>query len=286
MRIASSLKVCLLAACAVHLLGLSAWQLQRSRQRPVQLLEAADDTPLLLRFSREDPTPPDPLSVQLPSAMLLPPPGPLPSEATTNPARTAASATRARAPSSQPAQRADAASAAAHSSVRPAGAAGPAPPDRYAAPSLVSGTPLRLALEAALKEMAGSAPAGAEGRGAGGTTTASPGAGSGGPGQSAGLGQSATDNVAERRLWSLATRASLPEGSDDPALKGLQLRRLSLDVARSNGAQPAQGSTLRNDDRMILLWIQGRTLWLLSIPLPAQAGAPSGSRPAEPRPGT
>lgn len=284
MRIASPLKVCLLAACAVHLLGLSAWQLQRSRQRPVQQLVAADDTPLLLQFSREDPTPPDPLSIQLPSAMLLPPSGPLPSEASSNPAKPAAGATRARAPSSRPAQRAVAASGAVHNSVRRASAAGSATPDRYAAPSLASGSPLRLALEAALKEAAGSSPA-AEGRGSG-ANSGSPGSGSGGPGQpGAGQGQPSAETAAERRLWSLATPTPLPEGGDD-SLKGLELRRLPLDVARSNGAQPIQGSSLRSDDRLVVLWIQGRTLWLFSLPLPAQSGAPSASRPPEPRPGT
>lgn len=286
MRRTTALKLSLLAACALHLLVLSAWQLQRSRQRPPQQLVAADDTPLLLQFSREDPTPADPLSIALPSAMPLPPPGPLPSEGTSNLAKPASGLSTARPPSPRPGRQAAAGSGAPRSAARRAAAAGSLTPDRAAPPSLASGSPLRQALEAALKEVAASAPA-AEGRGGEGVTAAA-GAGSGGPGRSSGAGQgsSSTETPLARRLWSLATAASLPEGSDDGLPKGLELRRMPLDLARSQGTQPAQGSTLRSDDRLMLLWIQGRTLWLLAVPLPAQAGAAAETRPAETRGGT
>ncbi len=286
MRRTTALKMSLLAACALHLLVLSAWQLQRSRQRPPQQLLAADDTPLLLQFSREDPTPADPLSITLPSAMPLPPPGPLPSEGTGNLARSASGSSTVRAPSPRPGRQPVAASGSRSSAARRAAAAGSLTPDRATPPSLASGSPLRLALEAVLKEVAASAPA-AEGSGGEGVITAA-GAGSGAPGRSSGAGQgpSSPETAMTRRLWSLATAASLPEGSDDGLPKGLELRRMPLELARRQGPQPAHGSTLRSDDRLMLLWIQGRTLWLLTVPLPAQAGAAAEARPAETRGGT
>jgi hypothetical protein len=67
-------RLSLLAALLLHVLAASAWQLARSRQRPPARLTAADDTPILLQFSREAPGDSDPLAIPLPPALPQPQP--------------------------------------------------------------------------------------------------------------------------------------------------------------------------------------------------------------------
>ncbi|MEI6615286.1 MAG: hypothetical protein WCL59_01800, partial [Cyanobium sp. ELA507] len=69
---ATPLRLSLLAALLLHLLAVSAWQLNRSRQRPPTRLVAADDTPILLQFSRQAAIDTEPLAIPLPPAMPLP----------------------------------------------------------------------------------------------------------------------------------------------------------------------------------------------------------------------
>ena len=68
------LRLSLLAAISLHLLLLTGWQILRGRQPSVGRLEVADDTPILLQYSRQDPLSRDQLPPPLPPATPLPPP--------------------------------------------------------------------------------------------------------------------------------------------------------------------------------------------------------------------
>ena len=66
-------RLSLLAAVLMHLLLLAGWQMVRRRQAEHDSLRAADDTPMLLQFSREDPLIQEAGTIPLPPAAPLPP---------------------------------------------------------------------------------------------------------------------------------------------------------------------------------------------------------------------
>ena len=277
------LRLCLVSAVVVHLLILSAWQLQRSRQRPPQQLHAADDTPLLLQFSRQEPVESSLLTVPLPAASTLPPP---------NPAGSGGGAPAAHSldtGSSPPPRKAS----------RPpnqASARSSSPLRLHRHPTRATITPLALssgsaarqALVTALREAASNASPTATGHGdghAGGQTSESPmavdatqagerPAGIESRPQTAGL----SAQPAELRLWGLGRPMPLPDGTGGGLPIGLKLRRLDLALARRSGARPIHQASLRSDDRLILFWIEGPSLWLLSAPIPSggHAATPAG----------
>lgn len=280
----SPLRLSLLAAVLMHLLWLAAWQLQRSRVRPPQRLAAVDDTPLLLQFSRQEASESQPLSVPLPPASLLPPPipsAPL-TAAAANPAAPArrpagsgaAQATRPRAPGPGVANRLANGRQAVSTTAMPA------------VPDLGQGSRARQALEKALREAAPApsreparaeapvdaerdpqGPAGAEaGRGGERSQGAEP--------SGATAGQSAAA-AAERRLWRLARPVRLTERLRQGLPKGVELRHLDLAQARRSGPLPPLLSGLRTDDRLVVIWIEGSSLWLLGAPVPGGT-APAG----------
>lgn len=65
-------RLILLTAVLFHLLALAGWQMVRRRQPQPPSLRAADDTPILLQFSREEPEAQDGGSIPLPPAAPLP----------------------------------------------------------------------------------------------------------------------------------------------------------------------------------------------------------------------
>lgn len=284
-------RLSLVAALLLHLLAASAWQLSRSRQRPPARLTAADDTPILLQFSREAPGDAVPLAIPLPPAVPLPLPPAAPAEL---PARPGAAP-----PAARPAARGDLAAPARSTPAQSRGGKGSAiparrPPSPAAAispPDLSAGAPARQALERALEEaVAGTArsdlppPPGretaGEGRGEAGAEAAAARSGAAATGAgSEGLANPAPTadhqaTAADRRLWGLARPTALPAApSRDGLPRGLELRHLPLALARRSGANPVHQRSLHSDGRLTVLWIDGPTLWLLRLPIPASRGA-------------
>ena len=70
---AQAWRLSLLAAVLVHLLALAGWQMARRRLPAPEGLRAADDTPILLQFSREEPLAQEAGSIPLPPAATRPP---------------------------------------------------------------------------------------------------------------------------------------------------------------------------------------------------------------------
>lgn len=283
-------RLSLLAALLLHVLAASAWQLARSRQRPPARLTAADDTPILLQFSRQPPEDAVPLAIPLPPAIPLPLPPAAPSTLQGRPG--------AAGPQPQPAAQADAAAQARSPQPRSSGGKGSAiparrPPSPTAAispPDLSAGAPARQALERALEEAAAGTArsdlppppgreAGGESRGEAGAEApaARSGAAAAGPGaEGPARGAATADHqatAADLRLWSLARTTPLSASSRDELPRGLELRHLPLALARRSGASPVHRQILRSEERLILLWIDGPTLWLLRLPIPGGRGA-------------
>ena len=281
----STLRLALLAAVGLHLVAAAGWQWQRRGQSAAPLLRAADDTPLLLQFSRQESLEATPLSVPLPVGPLPPPPpastGPLPAAAGAG-----AGLGRGASPSGLP------------SPSRRAGIPGntAAPTAGVRSPQLEPGSPARLALEKALQEEASAAAGGSGGPAAQGGPAATPTGRSGEatsgrgedrnsrPGESGtaadtsstgggdGTGPGSPAAVSEQRLWGLAREVPLPQGRSEGLPEGFALRRLPLDLARRSGARPVHLARTRSGDRLVLLWIEGSTLWLLSAPVPGAPG--------------
>lgn len=279
----SSLRLALLAAVGLHLVAAAGWQWQRRGQSAAPLLRAADDTPLLLQFSRQDSLEATPLSVPLPVGPLPPPPpastGPLPAAAGAGPGRGASPPGLP-----NPSRRA----------VIPGNTAAPTAGAR--SPQLRPGSPARLALEKALQEEASAAAGGSGGPAAQGGPAATLAGQSGEaasdrgedrnsrPGESGtaadtsttgggdGTGPGSPAAVSEQRLWGLAREVPLPQGRSEGLPEGFALRRLPLDLARRSGARPVHLARTRSGDRLVLFWIEGSTLWLLSAPVSATTG--------------
>lgn len=283
-------RLSLLAALLLHVLAASAWQLARSRQRPPAQLTAADDTPILLQFSREAPGDAVPLAIPLPPAIPLPLPPAAPSALQGRPG--------AADPQPRPAAQADAAAQARSPQPRSSGGKGSAipgrrPPSPAAAispPDLNAGAPARQALERALEEASAGTgrsdlpppfgrEAGGENRGEAGSEApaarsgaAAAGAGAEGPASGAATADHQA-TAADWRLWGLARATPLPASSRDGLPRGLELRHLPLALARRSGASPVHRRIVRSEERLTLLWIDGPTLWLLRVPIPGGRGA-------------
>ena len=289
---ATPLRLSLLAALLLHLLAVSAWQLNRSRQRPPTRLVAADDTPILLQFSRQAAIDTEPLAIPLPPAMPLP----LPPAAGNSPSNPQANASgRPPQPGPELPARARTGQRPKAGSMRPSDGKGLATspsPGRAGAirpPALEPGSPALQAHEKALQEAPsagsprGEAPPAAgrsEGvdakgeapaNGSGGRDPATSGEPQGG---AATAGIERRGSAEELRLWNLARPAPGISPARQGLPKGLELRQLPLALARRNGVNPTHQRSLRADDRVILLWIDGPTLWLLRAPLPAARATP------------
>lgn len=283
----SPLRLSLLAAVLLHLLGLSAWQLQRSRQRPPQRLAAADNTPLLLQFSREAVQPSELLAVPLPPAGPLPPPPPMAGSGGAPPALPTGPGSQRRNPPQRPqpaARHAGSPGLAGRTrgaQAQPAQAASPDPP------SLASGAAARQALEKALREASAAsqqpvttAAAGSGSEEENGTASGAEASRGGDRRAGSGSGGSAlAGSAAELRLWSLGRPVELPERERQGLPPGLELRELPVALARRSGARPEHLSHLRRGERLLLLWIDGPTLWLLSAPLPTGSGGGATAGP-------
>lgn len=275
-------RLSLLAAVLVHLLALAGWQMARRRQPAPEGLRAADDTPILLQFSREEPLAQEKESIPLPPAATLPPPNVgLPPEPTTLPGKASGPAVAARpTPGKSAAGSRPSAPSASSRPVPPRGsgtaatstAAAPVPP------ALGAGSPARLALEKALLDARGS---GAEvtnepGR----EPRADPRGGGGTPGpevegRPAGGDQARTPagsaapraNPADLRLWGLAKTSRPSPGPLEGLPAGLAVRDLPLNQARRSGANIQHRRLVRLDDGVLLFWVEGSTVWLVRSPL-------------------
>jgi hypothetical protein len=77
----------------------------------------------------------------------------------------------------------------------------------------------------------------------------------------------AAEAVAHESLWDQASVTLEPPASLPSLPPGVQMRRLPLGKARSLGlSNPVQQAVLASD-RLILLWPDGASLWLLRLPL-------------------
>lgn len=289
-------RLILLTAVLFHLLALAGWQMVRRRQPQPPSLRAADDTPILLQFSREEPEAQDGGSIPLPPAAPLPPPQgieapgqpapPAPGSgagtASTLPGRAEASGNSGKekvAPVSRPgAARTPARQARAkgveHSGTPPAAAAPPL--------ALEAGSAARVALERGLQDAR--AATAEEVQGAkeakkdtkseqrnGGTNPGPEGEGrsSGGdPGRTSAGGSAQQASPAEQRLWNQARPGRTTPGSREGLPPGVTVRELPLSQARSSGADISHRRLVRLDDGVLLIWVEGPTVWLVRSPLP------------------
>jgi len=288
---AKAWRLSLLAAVLVHLLALAGWQIVRRRQPPPVGLRAADDTPMLLQFSREEPLAQEPGSIPLPPAAPLPPAiggqAPIPTafpgrergpgKTDTEPSRqaTAAQTTQGKAGARPGAPRARS------RLMRPkVGGTQGAPTSVAPLPlALGAGSPARLALEKGLHD-AGSANAQearepgrdekADPRSGGGTTGLElAGKASGGDlAQPSGGGAAPRAGAADLRLWTLAKPSRPAPGSLQGLPAELAIRELTLSQARGSGADIRHRRLVRLDDGLLLLWVEDDTLWLVRSPLP------------------
>ena len=262
-----ALACALLAATAVHLLGLAAAQLRQARPLPSPL--ARDDTPELLVFSRQQSLEPAMPSLAIAALDQLPPPPPPPLE----PAPPSASTPRPSAapamqrspgprPAAQPrAQRPPARSAmvvargaAGHSSSRPGTSARASLTPRQEA-SLASAVQ---ALERS--EAAEANHAGAQASEAGWPPALKPGP---------------EELAFWRRLWQRASTVAVASGL--PAASELRQVQPSEDEAEQ--LQPSRKLVINLGERRLLVWLEGRTWMLLQGPAspPAQGSTGEGN---------
>jgi hypothetical protein len=288
---AKAWRLSVLAAVLVHLVALAGWQMMRRRQPPPEGLKAADDTPMLLQFSREEPLALEAGSIPLPPAAPLPPPiGAQAPNQTALPGRdrgpgkpdielgrkaTAARTTQGKAGARPGAPRATS------RLVRPKVGGSQAAPTPVAPLPLAlgAGSPARLALEKGLND-AGSASA-QEAPEPGRDEKADPRSGGGTPGpELAGKasggdlartprgGAAPRGIAADLRLWTLAKPSRPAPGSLQGLPAELAVRELPLSQARASGADIRHRKLVRLDDGLLLLWVEDSTLWLVRSPLP------------------
>lgn len=280
----------LLAALAVHGLGLSWAQLQDAKQRrrpPLSPPTSRDNTPELLRFSRQAALGPALATVALPRTAALPPPPDGSAPAGRAVPRSAGSRERQPPPTSsspgKPARgKPPLARPAARGSGNAAGATAATPP---------SG-PLRSGGSSAGGSSASSS--------AGGTTAGGNAAGNGPPprqeessavlsllkqlgrqqepasGSATAPPPPALEGAAAaayRRLWHEATVAR----PASPALAGLpatvESRRAGRSLVQRLRLNPGHRQAVLLDRQVLLFWQEGETLWLLRLP-GEQAGSP------------
>ncbi len=288
---AKAWRLSLLAAVLVHLLALAGWQIVRRRQPPPEVLRAADDTPMLLQFSREETLAQETGSIPLPPAAPLPPPiGDQAPNPTSLPGRDSGSgkpdtvpnrqATAARTTQGKAGTRPGAARASSRL-VRPKASGTQAAPTQVAPLPLAleAGSPARLALEKALND-AGSASA-QEAPEPGRDEKTDPRNGGGTPGpelagkpsggdlaRTPGGGPAPRASATDLRLWTLAKTSRPAPGSLQDLPAELAVREVPLSQARRSGADIRHRRLVRLDDGLLLFWVENSTLWLLRSPLP------------------
>jgi len=283
-------RLSVLAAVLLHLLALAGWELLRRRQPPPGWLKAADDTPILLQFSREEPLAQEAGGIPLPPAAPLPPPiaaevsppnaFPSGGSGAEKPAATPIrQPTPVRTTQGNAGSRPGALKASARL-VRPPGSGTPSASASVAPipPAFGAGSPARLALEKALLDARGTsaeeatAP-GREGKGdprSGGGNPISEAEGrpaGGDQAKTSGGGMALRATPADLRLWGLAQTSRMSPGSLEGLPAGLSVRELPLSQARSSGADIQHRRLVRLDDGVLLLWVEGSTLWLVRSPL-------------------
>ena len=279
LRQPSPLLIALLAALALHLLALSYRQLRAQRQPEPAQPQLADDSPELLLFSRRQPLeetlqsaalpvpgnlpalslPPLssaqgrrlplnslPLNPLAPAPAELKPPEPLRGQRSTPPA------------SPRPASRSQGPRASLLSQ-RPfnprergrESARGLSPSSSDSALSLLRRLQGRSAVVDPLKPRDSEQPSEPE------------------------LQHPEGDRAADwRRLWKGATVVPASVLGQAPASEGIELRRLLLAEAAVDGLNADEPMALVVDERLLLLWPEGQTLWIWRAPLR------SGARPA------
>jgi hypothetical protein len=288
---AQTWRLSLLAAMLVHLFALAGWQIVRRRQPPPEVLRAADDTPMLLQFSREEPLAQETESIPLPPAAPLPPPigGQAP-----NPSSLPGGGSGFGKPTAVASQQATTAQATQGKAGARPGApktssrlVGPKASGTQAAPTplaplplaLGAGSPARLALEKGLQD-AGSASV-QEAPEPGRDEKADPRSGGASPGpelagkasgrdlaRTPGGGAAPRASAADLGLWTLAKPSRPAPGSLQGLPAELAVREVPLSQARGSGADIRHRRLVRLDDGLLLLWVQDSTLWLVRSPLP------------------
>jgi len=260
---ASPLLIALLAAIALHLLALAGLQLRQRRQPAALVPPPRDDTPELLRFSRQQTREPAlaPLSIAALAQLPLPPPPPL---AATSADATAAAATPRKAGSGSGSSDLSRLQPAASRANRPRAGANRAADRRPAAGRPATSTAAKTdpGLESALASL-GRLQAGAGQRP---VTTGE----QGWPAPQ----KAETEQLSLwRRLWEKATPAAAAATGPRPLPAGVELRRLS--AADSTAAELPGGRrlSLQLNDRLLLVWPVGRELWLLQAPATRPAAA-------------
>ena len=254
LRPASPLMLALLAAVVLHLLGLSYGHLRTQRQ-PLQPPVVADDSPELLVFSRRQPLEEQLQTVAIPALANLPPlaslPPPPPPEQPLAPAQ--ASSPIARAEVSHPRR-------VIRLQGHPISASPKRPPSPARSSRSIAAAPSPRVSGSALAVLShlqgvGEAPepkANAEGDQQPELEIQHP------------VGEAA---ASWRKLWKRASPVSPAAPGQGPAGEGLELRRSTLVEARADGLNPGERMALALDERLMLLWPDGPTLWIWRAPL-------------------
>ena len=241
---ASPLSLALLAAVSLHLLVLAGLQLRPRRPAPLPPAPRSDNTPELLRFSRQQALEPSLAPLSVAALAQLPPPPPLePSGRAGGPmAVRPGSATPAR---RTPPQRGRSAADRAAAGQTSGAARRPAGSDPASAPTL------ELAL-ASLERLQG-----------GGLLRHAAGEERGWPLPRRAQGEEASQ---WRRLWESASPGSASGESQRPLPAGSELRRLPAAQAEPLSLHPSQRLSLLLADRLLLIWSAGGELWILQAP--------------------
>lgn len=289
----SPLRLSLLAALSLHLLGLAGWQLLRSRSTPVSRLQAQDDTPILLQFSRQEPLTADQAAIPLPPAAPLPlpsngggaalslPAAQNPGSGSTRRGQSARSATSVTPSPSRKGSgpQAPGSGAKAKGDLRSGKSRLPETGGRTAAAPLAlgPGSAARGALLTLLHDLGPSHPgegsetgrgdAKSEANGDGSDPVGNPSHGLANRGQGTGA-MDAKATAAELRLWALGRIPTTPPSGLEGVPGTLSIRQLPLREARRSGAELSHRRVIRLEDGALLLWIDGGTLWLLRASLP------------------
>ncbi len=255
LRQPSPLLIALLAAMALHLLALSYRQLRAQRQPEPAQPQLADDSPELLLFSRRQPLEETLQSAALPGpgnlpALSLPPapaglkpPEPLRAQRSTPPSRTRPASRSPGAKASLLSQRPFSPGERGRESSR-----GLSPSSADSALSLLRRLQGRSAVTEPLKPGDSEQPSEPE------------------------LQHPDGDRAAGwRRLWKGATVIPASVLGQAPASEGIELRRLLLAEAGVDGLNADEPMALVVDERLLLLWPEGQTLWIWRAPLRSSA---------------
>jgi hypothetical protein len=228
---ARPLTLALLVALLGHGLWLAHAQLRQRRQPVPQALRSRDDSPELLVFSRLPPEPLTPPAIPLPAADNLPPPPPLPDQASTSVSRPPVSRPSLPRPSISKSS-ARKASPSTVAATKPA-AIRPKPPLPTGPREEKPPSPL-----ARLQEARRQGPVRLQGE----------------------------KLQSWQGLWQAAESDASPPAELDSRGEEIELRHIPLARARADGLEPVHGEVLRLDNHLLLAWIDGSQLWLLRAP--------------------